>query len=836
MPKRKFLKIFVPSFVCLFFILYYSILFFSAKPQNIERDITHSLETITSGTLKFEHFSLSYFPTLRPSFEKVSLEGKDPVPFTLKADKVWFAFEFWGFLFGKANLSRMEIDGGELRIPTPSPADFETLDLLNTRIRAKMKSFKEIHADLQGDLEGVSRSLSAQLNLGMDPEKKLSWNTSWFNGDITVKDFPLGPFQNSFFASKNIEFKQGTFGGIFHIDKKDREPWLRVDGTSDLTQLIYESKNETSKLTSPTIDSHANFIWEWNPLEEQLAIKNLGMTSPLGRIQAGGRFFMATRELKDVRIRISDMRLESLVQYYPSFKEAVPFNLGFSGLSEIEMSSEGTLDHLSLHANWDLNSTLLNYGEYFSKPKDMPLSLTFDAILKDSSNLSGDFSVKLQEAGIKGTITDLNFKNGEGQLNILTNKFKISSWAPLLPSLKDYQMEGDIKILANMTGNLLQRPNEVKTMLNLTLEKTKLTKGGKSLSNIFLALDYSPLLLEVKEAQVQAEGESPILFSALIYDPLTAPHAKVAVNSAEFDPARFFSALESLTGSALPKGWRTFIDRTRRILNRVLPEGQKVRTFVMELENKNNELIVPKLQMEAYEGELRFNGSSQLEGDNAWKAEGEIDHLNLAKFYAREKNKKAAINGNFFLKGTLEGNKMDPDHWRDGLKGQGTFSATNGEFTTFSILKTAAEVQGLGILINRSPETTPFDDLRAEFRVEEGKIRTDKVDFLSRDVQANAEGEINLEGFLNYRIQGYLSWELAKDILSPLVGEKMMGTQEKSFGPIPLLLSGDLSQPELKTDPSKLAELTDNLAKQKVQKVLRNFLPEDVLFNRPKSS
>ena len=101
-----------------------------------------------------------------------------------------------------------------------------------------------------------------------------------------------------------------------------------------------------------------------------------------------GHALMETGEIKDLRVTLSDLQMESLPQYFLSFKEAVPLNIGFSGLSSLELSMEGTLDHLAIHANWDLSSTLLSYARYFSKPKDVPLNLNFDFILKDSDSLA----------------------------------------------------------------------------------------------------------------------------------------------------------------------------------------------------------------------------------------------------------------------------------------------------------------------------------------------------------------------------------------------------------------------------------------------------------------
>jgi hypothetical protein len=834
MPPRFPYKYIAPALLGLFFIIYYTVLIFSAKPQAIQTDLVRFIETTSNGSFKSSRFRLFHFPVLQTEFSDVELQAKDPTAFTFKARKVRFYFSFWAFVFAKAEISKVAIDGGEIHLPMPTRTMIDNLDIQNAKLRIRWNAHRR-QATLkgEGDLEGVSRSLSGKAVITALDIKKGNWQQAILDGDVFLKNFPAAQFQYEFFKQRNIAPKEGAIQGQVHFHKDRDDANVRMTGKGGMAGLIYEVQDDASRLISPPMDIQADTEMVWNPAEERLFIEATTMKTPMGMLEASGTVFLATRELKDMRVHLSEVMLESVPQFYLPFKEAVPFHFGFSGRSDLEMSMQGTLDHLTIHANWDLTPTLLTYAGAFSKPKDMPLNLTFDCILKDGHGLSGDFSVRLQEAGLKGAIANLDLSTGQGQLNLMTNKFKLQHWAALAPPFQGYALEGEGKLLANLEGNLLQRPGEVKSMVNMTLDNVTITRGEDSLRNIYLALDYSPISLEIKEGRIQADDQ-PLFFNLMVYDPLSNPKAKANFSSQKIDAAKLLNTTESLTKEWLPKKLLKRLQRAQQAVHSLVPQGQTVEQLAAEVETKDNKFFIHKLNFNAYEGAVKIKGEwNSAPMEEAYKLEGEIDRLNLARLSERSGQK--LLNGNLFLKGNFDGKKWGEIDWKNHLTGNGAVSITNGEFNTFSVLESVADIQGFSMLLPAAPETTVFDDLQAEFLIKEGKVVTEKATLLSRDFKASADGEVSLDGFLNYRLNVFLSFAMAQDILEPIL-EGSAEAREESFGPIPLLLSGTLKQPELATDPSKLAELKDNLSKKKIQKVLRNFLPEEALFKRLTSS
>ena len=106
------------------------------------------------------------------------------------------------------------------------------------------------------------------------------------------------------------------------------------------------------------------------------------------------------------------------------------------------------------------------------------------------------------------------------------------------------------------------------------------------------------------------------------------------------------------------------------------------------------------------------------------------------------------------------------------------------------------------------------------------------VMLISPDLAVDADGEVLLDGTLNYRLKAYLSTALTTHFLTPILGVKRETFQNKQFGPVPLLLSGPVGSPEIKADARQIDELKENLLRKKTQRILRNFLPEEAVFKK----
>lgn len=835
MPKGK-LRLLIGVFAVLLIALYYALLITLSKPAVIEKELVRTVESMTGGKFQSQGFKLSYFPTLQSEFSGASLLIPGAGELAFRAEKVNFRFGFLAILLKRANLTSIEIEEGSVHVSLVPAGFARSVDINHLKLKARLlRSFSRIQLQWQGDLEGIQKSFSGKSIIGIGNPGKPDWKDISIGGDVNLKEFPLTYLKGSFLDAQHIQIKEGLANGQFHLQKEAQDPWVFAKGRAQLINFIYEIQTDTDRALSPAVNTDLDLEFGCQPLEQQFSLMKSVLTMPFGKVQVSGRYLANSREIKEMRFTFSDLMLELFPQYYLPFREAVPFNLGFSGKSNLEMTTEGSLDKLSFHGNWDLSTTFLSYADFFSKPKDIPCNLGFDLLLKNNEILAGDFSLKLNDAGFKGALANYNIRKGEGDLNIISNKFLLERWLPLLPALSGYGLSGEIKLLANFSGNLFDHPQDVKMMLNVIVEKGQLSKGADSLNGIYFAMDYSPISLEVKQGQVLA-GKSPLFFNMTVFDPKTQPLLKMNLHSDQADLTKLLNAADNLGGKLIPSEAGKMVRQLKPLTQLMLPEGQTVNNFQMDLEMKANEITVNDLKGQAYDGDFHAVGKvTPGAADKLYAGELGIDHLSLAKFFDRNPSVPNLMHGNFFLKSSFQGKSLDPEHWRETFSGSGIVSMTNGEFNSFSVMNTLSGVSGLAALAAKAVDVTGFDDFQADFKAENGKFTSEKISMISSEIKAEGSGEISFDGILNYRINAYLSVPAIKDVLGPDFGGSSE-SQGDYLGPIPMLLSGEAHQPELKTDPSGIAEFTENFAKKKTQKVLRTFLPEDLLFKRPTKS
>ncbi len=835
-PARYFLFILIGFFLLLAAARIF--LFFTVNSKTLQESVVQTVEEVTRGEFSFRDFRLSFFPSISAEVKEAALSFPNAPARIVRASKVKFYWTFFSFLFRRSGLSRIEVEGAEAALQIPRGL-VENAELKNIRLKlGPIRYGRPLKMEVAGNLGGIPESISGTLVISSREKGRLwDWASLGLEGKIKLAHLPLSPLKLERLGYfKNTAIRQGKAQAEVEFFKTPGAPAAEIRGKIRCQELSYEIRKETSKEMSPAFDGDFEFEASWDPLSNLFAVKKSVLQNEvIGKIEFSGEMSPQSNEIKNVQVKGTGISLDSLPQYYLGIRAAIPVNIGFSGRSDLEMSVGGTFDDLSLHANWDLGPTLLAYAPYFTKPKDVALNITFDLILKDRKFLSGDFSAKIQEAVLKGTLTDFNIHSGTGQLNIITNKFSIAGWESMLPLVGNYKLEGEMKVLANFTGDFIQKPQEVQRMLNLTIENGQiLSKSGLGIHSLFATLDYGAIAIEARDARFEV-GDSPVSLTFLVYNPLGDSTLKMKINSPRFSPYAFGAVLEEFGGERLPAKARKYSKDILSGLKTVLPPDQFLENFSAEIAFDSKEAKIPNLEFEVYGGQGKIKGTFHPHGPPPLYAlDAEINRISLAQFFARREKEERILDGNFFAALKMEGESLDPAQWTKGLKGEGQFSITNGEFHSFNLLEAVSKIKGFSSIGPFVPGGARFDDLRSHFSLLEEKIKTPDLGIIARDYSIQADGEITQDGVLNYRLDVFLPLPLVSEIVE--TRETQESQEKKRFGPIPFLLSGRLEKPDLKPDPVLLPKLQDNLAKKKTQRVLRNFLSEEFFFKRSASS
>lgn len=814
--------------------VYYGLVALWIKPETIPSALVKILDRNFDTSLTFKTASFNAFPVpsselgeLRITFRKTGQ--------TLTAKRARIFLGVLHLLIGRAEVVRVHIQGGSSEIVPPERIPLAPVRISNMNVRIQ-RSGDKARYQWTADAFGREQAFKGEGWLLAGKESLASPAFAGFEAGFSLEGIDLLSVFKPQDLNAPMRLQAGSGRMTWKIHRVAGQPWVQLESKAEVKGLVYEIYQEASRVTSPTVEAFLEADFTWHPAQGEVVLKRSLLSLPAGRFEASGRTSLATGELKDVRFSGTDILLESLPQYYIPFQEAVPFNFGFSGRSSFEMSAEGSWKELALHANWDLTPALISYGGYFSKHKDFPLHLLFDFSVKQGRMLEGDFSLELEKATTKGTLRSFNLRTGEGELNLLTNKFSIDGWEALIPAFKDYKLGGEVKILANLSGNLIEHPGRIKRTVNVTVQNGRLRDaGGHEIRNIHFSLDSGLLALELKEAEFQI-GASPVLLALHIEDPFGKPSAKLKLAASQLHPVLVLETARELAGPWFPESLRSKFLEWEKTLESLLPAGQFLEKTALEAEYAEERWSFPRAVFEVYEGSVTASGTLEMRGASpaGYELDCQIDRINLARFLKNRTGFENPAEGNFFFVARLRGEGFDSD-WKKRLRGQGTFSLTNGRFKSFDVLAAVAKIEGFEDVGNSVSGETGFDDVRSSFSIEEGRMKMDKLSLVSRDFSMVASGELSLEGILNYRLNVFLSGPVATRLFEAH-GQKPSEISSEPFGPLELLLAGDFGHPEIQPDPAFLPRLKDQLLKRKDQEVLNSFLPEDFFFKRPANS
>jgi hypothetical protein len=811
---------------------------FIVKPDSIQKKIVQGIEEITENEFVFRDSDTTYFPFLRMEFHDLTLDWNGQPRLHLSAKKMKIYLRIFDLLFGRIKVSRLQVEGGVVTLVPLSGALEKPFEIKEVQLAMEpLGTGVPIKFVLSGHMLGIPKSLSAHGTIAfLDEPGKQDWASTVLEGEAAIRHLNLVRVKNRLPWNLPLNIRGGELNGKIEFHKKKGETGIELAGKTDLRHFIYQLRDEKKVLTSTKIQLGMSFNLMWDPNTEELLIQSMSGTSPIGNVEATGRLSLGTGEIQEMRVAGSGIVLQSIPEYWISLKEALPFNLGFSGQSDFEISLEGTWDHLSLDANIDLTPAILTYARFFSKPRDLPLTITFDYLIRDRQMLSGDFSVNFRETIVKGTFTDFNLIAGEGQLNVITNKFSLSGYQSLLLPFQNYDLQGEVKILANWNGNFRQ-PGAVKNIFNLTLENGNfMRRDGPAIRNVNVALDYGPMGLIVKKAGFEI-ADSPISAEVSIYNIFERPIVNAKISAARLEPFTVLAAFEDWILEWLSPEAIARVENAKRVLKDFFPPGESAENVVGEFEYRDGKWGVNHLEFDAYGDKSKWQGKMEILPEiSKYELNVEIDRLSLARFLTRGGgNEEGPMEGNLFLKMRLAGEKSKHQSWAEALEGEGTFIVTNGQFKSFDVLRTIGGITELKGTSRYASGSTPFHDVHAPFVLKNKKVSTEKLALVASNLSLEASGEAALDLNLNYRLNVFLSPRLTRELMEPLFGQSTL-IEGKQLGPIPLLLSGPLAKPEVQPDPKLIPQVIEQLTKKKPQKILRNFLPEEALFDRRKSS
>jgi hypothetical protein len=703
-----------------------------------------------------------------------------------------------------------------------NPVHFENFTLRVAAVRPKIP----IPFYFTTDIAGKPNALVMKGNVVLDSVEEWNWEKASGHVVAELKQLSLDNTAQGLAPDpKRLFFlKGGQIDTSVEIKKKAQEVFLELNVLGTGKGLSCEVPQENAGVASPALDAAWNITAAWNNDTKELKLHKGLVKLPFGEIETNGSVKLNTGEISEIHVAGSEMALEDILKYWPGLGKVLPFDIGFSGPGKWALSMEGTLDHLSLHFGWDLAQALLSYGQYLTKPKGVPFDLSLDFLLQKGAKLGGDFAVKFKELSMKGNMKDLDLKTGEGQLNLITNKFPLSGWEQYIPALQGYKLGGDAKLMSNWRGDL-RKLEKAEHIFNLSFDKVSWTvPEGPGFRNASLSLDYSPLMLEGRKMQFEIGGSS-VVADLRIEGLPGKPQVVLKISAGELKPLEVWQAAAALLKRKEGTGTDT-LGRAKEFMQTICPKDQIFKNVLADVLYEKSVWNVPSLQFEGYGGKAAFKGVLNFSGkEPAYNFDGKFQGVDLGLFLSRQDAAQKVLEGALDLKGAVTATGWGPEAWRKSLTGQGEWTLKNGKFLTFDLkdaLLTVEPLRGLGEVRSSLKD---FDSMNFNWKLADGKMTTDNLLVKSKDYVMDGEGTLGFDGLANFRTDVFLPIGIAAKLL-PKMASSLKKNPRAHWGPIPMLFSGSLLAPEIKPVPAPAAELKEKVLKGKAKDFLCEIVTE----------
>jgi hypothetical protein len=821
--KRVFWVVF--TIVTIFALLLFILQPWLIRQLAIEEHFRSHLQKMIGYAPDFKHLkiSLTPFPKIElNSFRITDMDSELEIPL-FDSDTLSFHPKLLPFILRQSvELAKIQMNGANVnypwrnksgtRVKTISVRDLK-MNLQNVRTRSPIKF------DLSGSWLSDTPNVSAKGLIETDFEKT-DFKTS--RADI---EFKIDPLQFSEFASWWGNVPVLIHNGVFSIEgtiRKESTMALEAKVVLQLKNFIYEIPNHGVK--SETANYAFSFSFHYD-----LETKDLKVTKGQFDLPYGAPVFIETvfntkrLEISEFLLNTESVNLESLPHFLLPLTDLLPINLGFSGNSKVDLFLKGTPEALSVNFRLGLDEAILSYAKYFSKPSNMPLSLQSDFKLLAGSLIRGDFTVEFDGAAAKGSIVGVDLKSGIGEVTVLTNKFKITGWEKYFPLIKEFQLQGESKLLASVQGNLTDA-QKMKLMTNVTLDQISVgAHDVKIIEALNGSFDLSHMDSEISDVRFRI-GESLFRVEGKTFGQPT-PRTLMGIKSEVVHVYELLQKMrvfnETLAEQGLPLDWLAL----ENLAEKWFGKSDTIQNLLSRVALEQDRIMVPDLSFDLFNGRIQLQAIFELMKEKKQNHfEVKLDHINLSLL---QKNmEKPLVDGNLFSKIILEGNRTFDDKWLNQLKGSGTFSVTNGEFHTVDVLAGLARVSELSLLRGFGTSATRFSDFTGSFVVSESSISTEDLLIVADDFQVKGKGDIGLDGELNLRLSVYLSEALSQRIV-PNIGSRMR------LGPIPIIVLGTLSKPSLRTDPMLIGAFLENFAAQRffnISSQLKSKLPTTALL------
>jgi len=612
-------------------------------------------------------------------------------------------------------------------------------------------------------------------------------------------------------------------------------------------QAKFKFSGSVDALTLTDIDVDASVFGASRP-----NFKLTGSAGPLGK--SAERFKM------DAEFDLKNADLNKLRQL-SYIKDVIPNSLSSHGNISFRGKASGTPENLKLRSVVvDATATRLAVIGKFLKPSGTPLVITSGAdIGNDKVNLSeteiklGSLILSLSGQINEGTTTLLN-------ISLNSNNINLSDMKEIFPALKKYGVSGQLELLpTKVTGesgkgqtpritgaldvkNMSVSPPDFKRPIKDINTRIDFTGSSAKVQNLSLSLGKSKVRLSASVTSF-----SPVTLS---YD-LSSPELNLSDLKKEASKSNRPDVLKDLKSKGSLR-----MNNNDAVFSGNVSSSKAVLSDIELTELKSNLSLtgqkarVNSFSMKAYGGIISGKASYTMGPSPEFALISTVGGIDLKTFLtSRNPKGEQNIEGKTNLDLNVFGSGKGWEQIKPNLKGTAKAEIIDGAVLDINlaeeVLKGITGIPGLTVFISprvrdRYPQVfsardTEFEEFKASFILEQGKMRTNDLRITSSDYRVTGRGWIDLDSRVDMKSLLTLSQEFSEDMEEDMPELKYI-TSNKGLVEIPFAISGKLPDAKPKPDMSYLTTMVERATIRKGKEELKKQVLDKLLSESEKEN
>lgn len=631
---------------------------------------------------------------------------------------------------------------------------------------------KKATLDLKQEILVVQTGEVSSGDLMLTISGKVSRITSEPDLDVTIsaRDVPLSGWNTKFPILDSLTGLGGK-GDINVSLKGGVSSVIDAKGTIYVRNLTYLDE-KSQKMMVDDLSTKINHAVSVNLRESVVDLKDIQLTVWEYPIHVKGRISDLEKPQPDFNLKIAAKGIP-LSGWNKKFPAVEPI-AGLSGTADIDWSVKGRTDNLYLSGTTSLQR--LNYTDTETRKTlvtnlnveiNHPLALDLKREALDVRDL------KLQLQGTPITITGVinQFKeNPNLNLKVSAQNIPLKTWQQAFSASKEIvYLKGDLTLTANIKG----RPDkvmDVSVLLNsgqLEIDRVEQTKT------------------EVQQRKtVETKGKEGSKPESPMGDINLA--GKVRIGQGRFEKIIF----SNLDADLVKVG--SVFELNNMVFN----------TFKGKVTGKG------KVDMEAATPRFSFTAK--------------VDGMEADQVYNSFASPKDLLFGLLTIDFAADGVGFEEEELTKNLSASGRFDLKDGRITSFDLLKEISAIANL-LGVETHGKETKFDDLSMNFSIKSGKIFTDNLSLMMKDLKLKASGHIGLDKTIDLPARAWLSPRFKVPGFTQYVFER----DENGWMVVPFRLAGSILKPRLTLDTKALRTGVQEGVKKQIEKGIEKIPVEE---------